>query len=191
MAEKPICAVEDCGNPSVKLGLCNAHYLRKWRYGSETSGGTMFGAPKTTLRKLLSLVPTNDCILWPLGKSMGYGTINENGRPRRVHNLVCEMYHGAPGQKRFQAAHSCGNRLCLNPDHLRWATPEENSADRIAHGTVANGDRHYLAKLNDEQVINIRKARERGASYADLAREYNVSAGAIGCIIRRQTWKHV
>jgi hypothetical protein len=32
----------------------------------------------------------------------------------------------------LQADHLCFNELCINPDHLRWLTPEENRARRWA-----------------------------------------------------------
>lgn len=38
MAERRLCAVNDCGNPARARGLCNRHYLRERAYGSPTAG---------------------------------------------------------------------------------------------------------------------------------------------------------
>ena len=38
MATKRICAVDDCDKPARTAGLCQGHYLRRWRYGDPHGG---------------------------------------------------------------------------------------------------------------------------------------------------------
>lgn len=52
-----------------------------------------------------------------------------------AHRLMCVFVNGDCPPDKNEAAHSCGNRKCVNPAHLRWATYEENGADKIIHGT--------------------------------------------------------
>lgn len=87
------------------------------------------------------------CIVWPfaIGKG-GYGNLNVDGRFVNAHRLICEMVHGQPSSSGLQAAHSCGNRACVNPAHLSWKTPAQNNADKEAHGTTRRGPKSNLQR---------------------------------------------
>lgn len=58
-----------------------------------------------------------------------------------VHTLICYAYHGPPpsGMKNPCAAHSCGNRLCLNPLHIRWESKSVDKAEDWAHRRSMRG----------------------------------------------------
>jgi hypothetical protein len=57
-------------------------------------------------------------------------------RLRLVHQLVLESFIGTkPSGK--QCAHGDGKRQNNVLGNLRWATPKENSADRMKHGTTS------------------------------------------------------
>jgi hypothetical protein len=191
MATNSICAASPCDKHAIKRGLCNAHYLRAWRYGNPDAGGTMFGVGRKFLDDVLQATETDNCVIWPFGQSMGYGQINIGGKSRRVHNFVCAQAHGPAQGSRYQAAHQCGNRLCINPKHLRWATPSENSLDRDAHGTVVRGSRHYLTSLTERDAIAIRLFMNNGGNSKDAADKYGVTRAVVTAIAARRTWKHV
>lgn len=71
---------------------------------------------------------TDQCILWPHGQTNnGYPSMGPS-RPR-AHRYVCEQKYGPAPKGKTDAAHSCRNRLCINPRHLRWATRSENMMD--------------------------------------------------------------
>lgn len=91
----------------------------------------------------------DSCLLWPFSNTYrsGYGRY----RHRPAHREVCRRAHGEPLENR-DAAHSCGNKLCCNPKHLRWATRRENLADRVIHGTVPQGDSHGMTKYSDATI---------------------------------------
>lgn len=61
-----------------------------------------------------------------------------------IHRLVLETFIGPASTNEHQAAHNNGvshdNRL----ENLRWATPSENQADRILHGTDNRGERNPM-----------------------------------------------
>ena len=103
------------------------------------------------------------CIEWQGAVSTsGYGNIKyEDGfdRPHRV-VLYATKGMGLPG---MYATHICGNKLCVNPDHLRWATPQENCADDSAHGR-----RHATMKLTPDDVREIRKCLAKGERVGEL-----------------------
>ena len=124
----------------------------------------------------------DECVLWPYAKSKGYGRVFAAGETRRAHVVVCEFAHGAKPIG-CEVAHSCGERSCVNPRHLRWATAAENSADRIAHG-------RQTRRLSVEQV---REIRQLGPSMKqrDIAKRFGIKHSTVGQILRGITWRHV
>jgi hypothetical protein len=135
---------------------------------------------------------TDACIDgWPFGVVDGYPSMTFDGRSTYLNRYVCERFHGPPPSPTHQAAHSCGRRICLNPRHLRWATPAENWSDRILHGTDLRGERAPRAKLTEAQVREIREARGRGETLTAIGSRYGVTDVLVSRIARRDLWKHV
>jgi hypothetical protein len=88
--------------------------------------------------------PNTGCFIWT-------GAISGSGQQRAVvglprifaggpkqklvgvARLVCEEAYGLPPTSKHHAAHAtlsgCVGGACVNPDHIRWATPKENQAD--------------------------------------------------------------
>jgi len=123
----------------------------------------------------------NECVFWPFAvrKSSGYGAFDivEGGikTSKDIHRHVCELQHGEAG-KGMQAAHACGQKLCVNPKHLYWATPIENMADAKAHGTMRGGGR-YRQKISKAEAVQITKSSE---SHLAIAARFGVDPSYIG-----------
>lgn len=140
------------------------------------------------------LVPNGACLDWPRHRdSDGYGHVQIGARSARAHRLICEHFHGPAPAAKPCAIHSCDNPACCNPAHLRWGSRSENMRDRSARGraNTPRGAAHGGAKLNAEQVRDIRALWLGGASAPKLAAHYGVSGGAILAIVNRRTWRHV
>lgn len=139
------------------------------------------------LLAVLAAPPTDECIDWPFGGHQeGYGRLGVFGKRMRATRLACELAHGPCPPDKTEAAHSCGRPICCNPAHLRWATPKENAADKIGHGTAM-----CRAKLTPAEVSEIRSLYQRGARQVDLASQFNVGQSTISRVVLHQHWAWV
>lgn len=184
-----ICSVEGCGDPALRSGMCNVHYRRFLRHGDPCK---FLKAPNGTLASWLrgaAKMQTDECILWPFASvsTRGYGLLTFEGRRGHANRFMCALVHGPPPFHNAEAAHACGNRLCVNHRHLRWATPSENQMDRVLHGTSNRGQRNAQSRLTERDVRAIRRAVGTTSQTA-LARQYGVSDATVSLIVNRKKW---
>ena len=134
------------------------------------------------------LSPNGECLEWTGSLvSTGYGQTKINRKVWHTHRLALEL-------EGFDITghcvlHSCDNRACCNPKHLRVGTAAENIADRDSKGRQARGTTIHLSKLTEKQVLEIRAIT--GMKQKDIAVQYGVKPAAINQIINRKTWKHI
>lgn len=127
-----------------------------------------------------------DCALWPFAvrASSGYGAHSERFAGGKLnidaHVKACTLAHGERPSPAHQAAHSCGNRLCCNGSHLRWATPAQNMADAMEHGTLIGGGRHRQ-KIGPQELDFIRTAN---LSLIQLGKRFSMSPSYMGRLRR-------
>lgn len=150
--------------------------------------GERFARSRVFLHKALNSY-TEQCILWPFAlQPTGYARIGLQGKSYYAHRVVCVEAHGPPPSSEHEAAHSCGNRACMNPKHLSWKTSKDNHADRREHGTILSGEKHNEAKLTWAQVDEIR-SKQGSKSQVALADEYGVTPSLICRILKGKIWK--
>jgi hypothetical protein len=104
-----------------------------------------------------------------------------------AHRLVLAAFIGPQPTPQHQCAHWDGNPSNNHYTNLRWATPAENSADRVRHGRHLTGHRKFTA----EEVLDMRELGNSGKSYSYIRQKYKVSMGNLSAIINRDTWKHI
>lgn len=146
----------------------------------------MMGKAQQFFKDVVLTYEGGACLIWPHAENgIGYGVLGT----KLVHRLVCEHFNGPPPLN-MEAAHSCGNRRCCTPKHIRWKTHAENMADMRQHGTVNHGARNGAAKLTDTDVLAIRALSGRFSQRA-IAKQFGVNQGTISDIVRREAWAHV
>jgi hypothetical protein len=111
-------------------------------------------------------------------------------RTFRVHRLILEAFRG-PCPEGTEARHVNGVRSDNRLANLVWATPKENNADKICHGTSPHGERNPNSKLTQVDVLSIWLDLEAGEKHRDLAAKYGVSRSNITMIKNRRQWTHV
>ena len=183
-----ICSVECCDRTTHSKGMCGMHLQRFIRHGSNSTARVANGTAINTVNEALSS-NTDDCIPWTLSvTAFGYGEMRYKNKTTRSHRVVCELYHGTPPFPRADAAHTCGNKLCINPRHIRWATRSENETDKIAHGRSNRGERQGSSKLTEYGVIEIRRLAITGVNPDDLAKTYRVAPRTVRDVLSGATW---
>ena len=83
-------------------------------------------------RKVEKLGP-KDCWTWTAGRfKRGYGAFAYDGKqPGYAHRFSYELHYG-PIPDGMVVMHTCDNRQCVNPRHLRLASQGDNIRDSVA-----------------------------------------------------------
>lgn len=130
-----------------------------------------------------------------------------------LHRYVWEKHNG-PIPEGLCVMHTCDNRMCINPKHLKVGTLGDNNRDMYAKGRAGlqgknrediirrvadknrgkpskvKGSRNGNSRLVEAQVLEIRSLGG-SVSKAELARRYSVDRKLIHLILLREVWKHV
>jgi len=152
MAVYSVCKIDGCDKRPYARGFCNRHYQRWLRHGDPLGGKTV-SAPLRYFREVVMTHTGDECLDWPFSRdSKGYAKVRFNSQYRIVSRLACMEAHGEPPTPEHHAAHSCGRGKegCVNPHHMRWATPKENEADKLIHGRSDYRRGNRSSKHRDE-----------------------------------------
>lgn len=138
-------------------------------------------------------------------------------KTKKVHRLVARAFLGECLQG-YEVNHINGKKGDNFIDNLEYVTAQENKDHAVKHRLTALGERNAMrkypekvrrgsasslygrnhtgsanghSKLNESQVLEIRKEIENKEKLAVIARKYNVTPELIGMIKRRQVWNHI
>lgn len=186
-----VCRLDGCDLPYEAKGLCRSHYMRLRRHGPDMDTSPIKTSPPDCLDWIVAHMnhADLDCLDWPFYKTRaGYGCFYDRGARVKAHRVMCELAHGTQASDDLVVAHSCGRRICVNPNHVRWATQRENLADMDIHGTRLRGHMHPASRLTAGDVREVRMDARR---LWVIAKEYGVSESTISEIKNRKRYTNV
>lgn len=184
------CTIDNCDRTTGRhgaRGMCSMHYKR-WRSNGDA----------TVTQTAPDHLSTQERLAWHGWEVKSYGCWEFKGnrdkdgygqfagaerKPIRAHRVAHEAARGPIPQGQV-VRHKCDNPPCINPDHLETGTYKQNSTDAVERDRMANGERHGMHKLTDEEVVAIRSEyASTPISQRALARKYSCSQSQISNLV--------
>lgn len=110
---------------------------------------------------------------------------------RRINRLVAEVYVNNPNPETFNVVHHKDDDRQHNYyKNLEWCTARMNNDYKVEAERHARGTTSGLAKVTDDQVIEIYQRLLNGAPLK-ISKEYNISERAVSRIKDKSTWEHL
>lgn len=124
-----ICKIADCGQKHHSRGFCTKHYQRLLKWGSpHKTEKPRFASFEESFKANTEW--RGDCLIWTGAISGDYGEINVKGKSIKAHRYAWEREHGSiPVGMLVDHKDHC-NTLCVNVNHLRLATPAQNTQNK-------------------------------------------------------------
>ena len=148
------CSLAECTSLVRTAGLCNAHYQRRLKHGDPRSGGPrIYADPATTFAARTER--DGDCIVWTGRRDhRGYGRLTVRGRSTPAHRYSWESERGEVPAG-MELDHTCWNRACVSPEHLRLASRAQNvqnmsgprSDNRSGYRGVSRDGNKWVARV--------------------------------------------
>lgn len=171
------CSFEGCTKHFYAKGFCNSHYkqLQQGRPLTPLSkqGGSL---PKPVVPRLYEGVRIagkryaeasanerrSECWIWQRSlNSNGYGQMHRNGGMVSAHRAAYEALVGPIGSDSVH--HQCGEKTCVNPNHLERATLRANVGEMFAR-------KGYEKKIKQQETV-IREACHKLEEFTRLVGE--------------------
>ena len=139
---KRTCALDGCDRRHNARGLCITHYAQWQRHGTPTPPFEPMGQGAVEERFWSRVEKLDTCWLWRgFISKRGYGSYCVANSPwgtPSAHRIAWILCRGPipDGMTLDHLADRCGNKHCVNPDHLEVVTALENHrrwADGITH----------------------------------------------------------
>ena len=135
------------------------------------------------------------CWIWTASRNrngQGYGQFGINYKIYVAHRIAYILQHKEIPDDLY-VCHSCDNIICVNPDHLRLGTHQDNMNDMKNKGrspkSKSFGEQNGKAKLTKENVNEIKKLLKEGnLTQSIIGEKFNVSRENISAISRGKTW---
>ncbi|MBV8885564.1 MAG: HNH endonuclease [Chroococcidiopsidaceae cyanobacterium CP_BM_RX_35] len=133
----------------------------------------------------------DECVLWKGSKlPTGYGFFRRNGKRIYAHRDAYEKVFGKIPDGVF-VCHKCDNPSCIKSEHLFLGTPKENSRDIVSKDRHSYGGRNGMARLAEQDIIEIRKLYAAGKNQQEIAKLFKASRCYISEVVHGKKWSHL
>lgn len=124
------CSITECERTSKTRGMCQPHYAAALRAGDISK--LPVRSPEDRFWE--KVIKSESCWNWVGGKDTGgYGQFRSGGQLYKSHRFIFINSVGPiPGH--LVIDHTCRNRACVNPSHLRLVTPKQNAENQARRG---------------------------------------------------------
>jgi hypothetical protein len=126
-------------------------------------------------------------------KDTGYKSIQlfKNGGSKfyRIHRLVALHFISNPENKP-EVNHIDCNKLNNCYNNLEWVTPKENMKHALLNGIINCGEKVFLSKLKESDILEIRKLYPV-FTQKEIGAIFGVHKTTIRAILSKRTWGHV
>lgn len=110
-----------------------------------------------------------------------------------VHRIVGILFVPNPDNKE-QINHKDGNKLNNHKNNLEWSTLQENiqhSIDNNLKKNFISGVEHYLAKVSEDTVREIRMLKEKGFRNKQIEIKTGLHRNIVSRIVTGKSYKNV
>ena len=134
--------------------------------------------------------PNSSCYIWIGAKFVrGYAQFSIKGENFKASRIAYALHYGKTPRD-LLVCHHCDNISCVNPKHLFLGTNQDNCDDKIRknrHNSKKDIARN--SKLNENDVLNIRRLFDCGLSYIEIQHHFNmVEVSQIRKICELRAW---
>jgi hypothetical protein len=174
------CSVDGCrfGQSKIRRGYCQKHQDKVITLSPEERFWSRLDRS------------SGECWEWTGSKaSAGYGTVRIRGQYFSTHALAFMLTHGR--RANGVVMHTCDNRACCRPDHLREGSQADNIRDAVLKGRMRRGEAAGAAILTEAEVKSMRQHFEQGCSRKEIALKFNRPYQTVVDVIGQKTWRHV
>lgn len=131
------------------------------------------------------------CKIWTGNMSKnGYGVVSVFGKNMRASRVALQLSLCDDLNFESKTRHKCGNKHCIEPDHLEPGTHAQNMGDKVRDGTDSRGEKNPNCKINDDIARKIFWGKPT-KSAKQRAKEFNISQSTVTAIDNGHQWKHL
>ena len=137
------------------------------------------------------------CWEWLASKRNGYGVIGSGQAQRVVYAnryswefWIGPIPSGGPGHHGWCIIHTCDNRACVNPAHMRLGSQGENVRDMIDKGRRGLSSKPW-GRLLPDQVREIRNLVASGVAMSPVGERFGITRQSVSMIVNRHIWKDI